>query len=540
MAKILFINPVVREEDEPRHVPYGIALLAAIAMDEGHQVQVYDENAWRKGPEVLEQVLQADQWDVIGLGGITTAYGSIKKIVQHARNSCPDALIVLGGGVLTSLPREMMGFLPQVDIGVIGEGFRTLSEILQKVDAGQCDWQNVDGTISRHPDSQGKTDELIISAQRSLLEDLDTLPYPAWDLFPLEEVYFPNSQVLFSEEGMLAKRRLDINASFGCSLICRYCYHLGIAGDMKYATDKNNELQISFDEPGNYSRVIRYHSPAYIVGLVKYAYDKYNIDFIGFLDENLMTMDQYSKRTWLNEICRLWIENGLQPTCIRDGVEHDENCTGVHWSGTSHATLCNPDTLKTMRNAGCSHLIYGYESFSPHVMKTIGKGATPKTNMRSFFWTLESGIRPIPNQIIGFPNEDFKAIYDNMDAWKKLGIVVKPFFATPYPGSEWFTVYRKKIEQQYDGDLEKYILDLGDATRITAIISHNFNAVELLGLRELMMNFDYKRIEEYEQYWRANHNIADGMASTLFKEPVKPVAEKATAISAPQQQLKQF
>src|SRR3954453_17332861 len=82
MAKVLFVNPVVRAEDVPRHVPYGIALLAAIAMEKGHLVQVYDENAWRKGPEVLKQVFEADDWQVIALGGITTAYGSIKRIVK--------------------------------------------------------------------------------------------------------------------------------------------------------------------------------------------------------------------------------------------------------------------------------------------------------------------------------------------------------------------------------------------------------------------------------------------------------------------------
>jgi len=143
-----------------------------------------------------------------------------------------------------------------------------------------------------------------------------------------------------------------------------------------------------------------------------------------------------------------------------------------------------------MRNFGCSHLVYGYESFAPHVMKTIGKGATPATNMRSFFWTLEAGIRPIPNQMIGFPNEDFESIYQNMQAWRQLGIVVKPFFTTPYPGSEWFYVYRDRIMEQYDGDLEAFIADLGDATEITTVISRNFNAVELLGLRELMLKFD--------------------------------------------------
>jgi radical SAM superfamily enzyme YgiQ (UPF0313 family) len=511
MAKVLFVNPRVREEDVPRHVPYGIALLASIAIDKGHLVQVYDENAWRKGPEVLKEVFEADDWDVIALGGITTAYGSVKTIVKQARELCPKAIIVVGGGMLTSLPREMMTWMPQVDVGVIGEAFITFPEVLEHIDRGSRDWHTIDGTISR------KDGKLFVSPQRELIHDLDVLPFPAWDLFPLEEVYFPNSQVLFSEAGMLASRRLDINASYGCSLICRYCYHLGIAGDMRYVTDESGEQNVEFDRPGGYSRSIRYHSPEYIIRLVKYAKEKYDINFVTFFDENLMTMDQYSGRTWLKEICRLWREEGLQPDYIREGRPLGTSWKGVHWSGTSHATLCNPEILKDMYSAGCTHLVYGYESFAPHVMKTVGKGATPKTNIRSFFWTLESGIRPIPNQIIGFPAEDFESIRQNMEAWKTLGIVVKPFFATPYPGSEWFTVYRKSIEEQYGGDLESFVLQLGDATSISAVISHNFNAVELLGLREMMLTWDYRRIDEYEKIWRKNHGLPAGAPSTLYK-----------------------
>jgi anaerobic magnesium-protoporphyrin IX monomethyl ester cyclase len=518
MAKVLFVNPIVREEDVPRHVPYGIGLLASIAIDKGHLVQVYDANAWRKGDDVLTQVLQADDWDVVALGGITTAYGSIKHIVAIARQICPKAVIILGGGVLTSLPREIMTFLPAVDVGVIGEAFITFPELLAMIDAGSTEWSKVHGTISRVKDG-----ELIVSPQRELLEDLDSLPYPAWDLFPLEEVYFPNSQVLFSEEGMLASRRLDLNVSYGCSLICRYCYHLGIAGDMRYVTDDNNNTSFEFDVPGTYSRTIRYHSPEYIVKMAKHIYDKYRVNFIGFLDENLMTMDKFSGRTWLKEICRLWHEYDLAPRPDTTPGAPEGAWHGIRWSGTSHATLATKEILKIMREAGCSHLVYGYESFSPHVMKTVGKGATPQTNIRSFFWTLEAGIRPIPNQIIGFPNEDFKSIRENMQAWKHLGIVVKPFFATPYPGSEWFAVYRKQIEQQYHGSLEAFVLDLGDATRITGVISHNFNAVELLGLRELMIAGADARIDEYEQIWRRNHCIADGQPSTLFiDQPKEP------------------
>jgi radical SAM superfamily enzyme YgiQ (UPF0313 family) len=215
----------------------------------------------------------------------------------------------------------------------------------------------------------------------------------------------------------------------------------------------------------------------------------------------------------MKEICRLWIEEDLQPSCVRDNVPHDVNCKGVHWSGTSHATLATQEVLQTMREAGCSHLVYGYESFSERVMKTIGKGATPKTNERSYRWTLEAGIRPIPNQIIGFPAEDFDSLLDNVRAWDRMGIIVKPFFATPYPGSEWYTTNKKRILEQYDGDLEAFLLDLGDATKVTAVISDRFNAVELYGLRELMVNRDYRRILEYARESGRNQVTNEDVAS---------------------------
>jgi len=541
MAKVLFINPTVREEDEPRHVPYGMALLAALAIREGHQVQVYDQNAWRLPDEVLREVLAADAWDVVATGGISTTYANVQKITNLAKELVPRALVVVGGGLLTSLPREMMQLLPSIDIGVVGEAFITFNEILAQVTSGQLAPERIDGIIYRTANG------LALTPARALVQNLDEfLPPPAHELFPLEEVYFKNSAVLFSEEGMTARRRLDINASYGCSLVCKFCFHLGIAGDMKYVSGDDGEIEVLFDAPGTYSRQIRYHSPRYIIDLVKSYQARYQVDFVSFLDENLMTMDTYSRHTWLSEICRLWIAEGLQPSCVRDGVPHDEHCQGVHWAGTSHATLCNLATMKTMRQAGCSHLLYGYESFSKQVMKRLGKGATPETNIRSFFWTIEAGIRPIPNQMIGFPTEDFDSLRDCMRAWERLGIVVKPFFSTPYPGSEWFHIYRDRILEQYDGDLEKFMYALGDATKVTANICHNFNAVELYGLRELMVNFDYRRLDEYEAIWKKAHPGEDAIAAAAAVEqsrrpsadvrrqrPPEPVAVSVTRQAGP-------
>lgn len=496
MTKILFINPIVREEDSPRHVPYGMALLTAICDRDNHQVQVYDANAWRLTDAELYQALQADNWDVVATGGITTSYAYIKKIVESTKEFSPQALMVVGGGMVTSMPREIMGIIPGIDLAVIGEAFETLPEILGKAERGEKDWSTVLGVAYRE-----ETGKIKLTPPRPLMEDIDVLPYPSWEMYPLD-IYWRNSRLLYSEEAFTSKRRLDINASYGCSLICRFCFHLGIAGDLQHVNGPEG-TDVAF----TYDRNIRYHSPRYIVDLVKHARDNFGIDFVLFLDENLMTMNAHSGWTWLPEIADLWIKEGLQPKCRREGTPHLEtNCDeGVHWGGTSHATLVKPELLDILYNSGCSQLLYGYESFSDRILKNLGKGTTSALNERSLKLTIESGIRPIPNQMIGFPDEFFDSIRDSIDAWDRLGIMCKPFFATPYPGSEWYYTYKDRILEQYGGDLEAFLLDLGDATKITAVISENFDAVELLGLRELMVNHDLKRINEYEKVWRQRH-----------------------------------
>ncbi len=522
MAKILFINPIVREEDVPRHIPYGIALLASIAIEKGHLVQIYDANAWRLPLNTIIEVCEADDWDAICIGGLTTTYNYIKKACKLIKQAAPQAQLVAGGGFLTSMPHEIFQWIPEIDVGCIGESFETFPEVLAKIDQKDFDYSTVKGVI--HRDLTGKS---FLTPVRPNIHELDDLPWPAWHLFPLD-IYFANSANLFSEESFTSKRRMDINGSFGCGLTCKYCWHLGTTGDMLIEENAEGDNDVVF----TYGRNIRYHSADYIVSMVKHLYDTYDIDFAAFIDENLMTMDVASKGVWLKELCAKWIEAGLQPTCRQQGIPHDENCKGVHWNGTSHAGLHRLDTLKIMFEAGCTHWVYGLESFDPTVLRNLGKGSNARKNMDSIATCLASGIKPIPNIIIGFPEESFESVKNTIEALIKLGITAKPHFATPYPGSEWYYHYKESILEQYHGDLERYIMDLGDASKITAIISHEFSAVQLLGLQQIVYLKDLRLLEQSRKHWA----VAQPHIKTLAKanesfnlKPLRiagPLAEK--------------
>ena len=501
--KILFVNPVVREEDVPRHIPYGMAILAEIARSKGHHVQVYDANAWRKSDDVLAQVYRADSWDVVCIGGLTTTYRFIKKACQLVAEVSPDSKLIVGGGFFTSMPRDIMEWIPNIYIGIIGEAYITFPEVLSAIDNKNNQWNGFLGIAYRESD-----DSINLNKERPNIDDLDTIPYPAWDLFPLEEIYFHNSDSLFSEEASVSKRRIDINASYGCNLVCRYCWHLGTTGDMVTTGDSSSDRDVTF----TYGRNIRYHSPDYIIKMVRYLKDKYDIDQVNFLDENLMTMDVYSKRTWLKEICEKWIEAGFQPESRSLGVPYDSvKNTGIFWSGTSHAALHRPDILELMYKAGCTHLVYGLESFDKKVLKQLGKGSTVKKNEESVGVCMESGIKPIPNIIIGFPEESFESVRNTINSLLKLGIHAKPHFATAYPGSEWYYKYKDSILEQYNGDLEAYILDLGDASKITATISHKFSAMDLLGLQHIVSVRDLRLLDLSEKHW---HKSDDSILPT--------------------------
>jgi anaerobic magnesium-protoporphyrin IX monomethyl ester cyclase len=502
-AKILFINPAIRESSEPKHVPYGELLVAACAEEWfGGKTALLDLNAIRS---VLKQsdidkeltvAVEEEPWDIVAIGGITTTYNSIKRSLKIIRPLI-DALIVIGGGGFTAQPYEWMTWLSEADAGIFGEAVQTIGDLMAH--CHDMDFRDVPGMMWR--DSQGK---LVMNRERHMIPDMDVLPLPKYDLAPLD-IYFKNSSMLVSEEAMTAKRRLDYVASIGCSLSCNFCFDLGLTG-FKIV---DQEVHFPRSHPTEVSRLNRWRSPERCVKDWKFMRDEYGCDFINLLDENLMTMNAVSpSRNWIEQISELCIKEGLQPQCVKDHEPHDpEKCQGLHFGGTSHASFVTPSALRAMRQMGFTYLDYGYESWDDRLLKYVRKGATLKTNVRSVIMTMRHAIRPIPNNIVGMEPEDFESIRRMMVAWEVLGIVVSPFLFTPYPGSDIYYRNRDRILKDYGGELELFVSTLNDATEPVVSISTNFTLQDILIYRFHMVRQDKDAIDQFENAWRRRHGL---------------------------------
>ena len=540
--RILFVNPIVRYFDYPRHVPIGILqLLAILERDYPRiQFQLYDANAHRVDDVArgtfpgLSRILLDDQYDIIAIGGLITAYNYIRQALRLAKQIQPHAATMAGGGFFSAIPNDIMELIPEIDYGIIGEAYQTLPELIQAHEAQQ-EPKHVRGIVYRNGN------ELVWTDPRELIPDMDWLPFPAYKYAPLE-IYFQHSGILMSEEAMKAKKRLDACMSLSCPFICRFCWDLGITSIRGLKKDTPGRVDVAAGRPGKES-IVRQHSAEYIGRYIQHLrasfseipYGEggegigYPIDFVAWVDENIVAHDVQTGRTWLREIeDELW-RRGLIAECLQKGVRHDaKECSGPHFGGTSHAGLATKELLTTLKRIGFTYLDYGLEHFSRRMLQQLGKGASPESNARAITLTLQAGIAPIPNQIIMMPGETWESLNEMLDAWEKTGIVNMPFICTPYPGAEWYEKYKPWILEQYGNSLEVFIRDLEDATKVTALLTRDFSPAEAVGIQHIFgqaaKTGDFKNARRLLQLSEACH-VAQGQALQTSRYPVSASAQ---------------
>ena len=317
VLKVLFVVPEIRLDSKPNHIPFWAGILAAIVEQKGGQVAILDLNALRTKyggkqvpSEIIVKEISSEKWDMVGIGGLTTTYARIKQLAPLIRKYSPDSLFVGGGGWSTYNPTEILELIPALDLIVIGEGEETFSELYDKVNNGSKDFESVSGLCLR--------DRVLgfkFTNPRALISDLNTIPYPAYDLLETD-IYFKSSSIPFSVDSFKSKRRSSAVWERGCPRGCTFCSHNGMSridlqniygeGDRKSG---EKLVRISDKENDTFQLPARWPTPEYAVNNVKLLKEKFDIDFVSIVDENMT-----SNLKWTKEFCDLYVKEGLDKT----------------------------------------------------------------------------------------------------------------------------------------------------------------------------------------------------------------------------------
>ena len=507
--KVLLIVPEIRLDSAPNHFPFWAGILAAIVEQKGGQVGILDLNALRVNYDSIQvpfneiaKEISSEKWDIIGIGGLTTTYSRIKQISPIIKKFAPDSLIVAGGGWSTYNPTEILQLVPEIDMIVIGEGEETFSELYDEINNGTNDFEKVNGLCIR--------DKILgykFTGPRALISDLNTIPYPAYDLMETE-IYFKYSSIPLSVDSYNSKRRVSTVWERGCPRGCTFCSHNGMSridlqniygeGDRK----KGEKLvRISDKENDTFQLPARWPTPEYAVNNVKLLKEKFNVDFISILDENMT-----SNLKWTQEFCDLYVKEGLDKI--------------VKWGtlGDAPSVAVKPEIITVMRDAGCSYISFGFESASDKVLnQDIQKGQL-RAHLQKTVDTLKNAkMMPITTFMIGNMHENINDLMETVDFWIQNGAEIDPFICTPYVGSPIFYDNKDFLLQQYDTKLklvadgktkvdektlqkwkllalDKFMTECGDATKYTATVSQYFTIPELFALKEFMHKHDTTRM----------------------------------------------
>jgi len=380
---------VVYDNDSYTHwFPHGLAYIAAILKKEGYYVEIYNQDMHHY-PEIhLTQYLDDNDFDVVGLNfiGGYYQYGKALKISKAINSSKKRPFYMIGGHGPSPEPDYFLK-KTEADVVVLGEGELTVIELLGAY-AKKTSFKNIKGIAYKDGN------KVIVNDRRPLIKDIDSLPFPAYELFPI--TYY---RLLRLPHANKSDFLMPVLSGRGCTFKCSFCYRM----DKGFRPRKNEG----------------------IIEEIKLLIKDYGITYISFSDELLMSSE---KR--VVGLCEDIIKNNLN----------------IKWECNGRLNYAKPKILKLMRKAGCVYINYGIEAMDDEVLRKMNKVLTTEIIIEGIENTLKSGISPGYNIIFGNIGDtketlrkgvEFLLKYDDSSELR----TIRP--VTPYPGSP---LYYKAIE----------------------------------------------------------------------------------------------
>jgi len=325
----------------------------------------------------LAQAARA-QADVVGIYSMLTMQ---EESIMFARHLRAETKLLVAGGPLPSCDPE--AFLDDFDVVVIGEGERTMVDLVQAHEAGNL-FTPIAGIAYRDGQNgerkSSKRDEnAVLTPARALAANLDDIPFPARELLP-------NERYIQYRRQKFGHSKTTVMTTRGCPFRCEFCSNavFGVSYRERSAANVVDEVELTLS--------------------LGYDYIHFADDVFTFNKERLL------------EICAEITRRGLS----------------FKWECLGRVDSITPELASAMKTAGCSRVFFGIESGNDDVLRLMNKRITVEQARSAVTAAREAGLNVGAFFIVCYPGETNETVLDTLRFAASLPLDYLSF-TMPYP-----------------------------------------------------------------------------------------------------------
>lgn len=379
--------------------PISLAYVAAALQKSGIDVSIYDDYTCGGNRESLFNFLEKTKPDVVGLTCVTPTANRTYEICTEIGERFPETERVLGNLHSTvfheSILRDNIA-----DIVVHGEGEETMVDLVNAL-ADERNLKSVPG-ISFMEDN-----DLVQTEPRPLVEDLDSLPFPAWKLFPIRKYRIFNFASVRRPGALILGSR-------GCPYNCNYC-SLKIMGRKRRRRSAKNIV----DEFEHLHSEFGYVQASFTDPIFPFSKEE-GIEF----SQALIKRDLHNKMVWVTET----------------RVDHVDE-----------------ELLRAMRVSGLRRIMYGFEAGDDATLENIEKRTTLDAARKAVEATRKAGVQIIGFFMMGVPGDTKESIDQTIRFAASLDIDFAKFTVfSPFPGTRIYEEFLENGKIPHTHDWERF------------------------------------------------------------------------------------
>ncbi len=368
--------------------PLGLLYLTSYIREySDHEVKICDARYHEYSLDAVEEIIREEKPDLVGITALSVEAEETHQIAARSKMAAPDAFTVVGGPYVTSDYTQVMKDT-NVDFAVIGEGERSFLQLINALEKGE-DFTQVREIAYREDGEVKKTDTL------EYIENLDELPYPAWDAIDLE-LYFRyrrRGKRTSSNQHQMKRRVLPIQTSRGCPFRCNYCHNL-------------------------FGKRLRYRTIENVIGELRLMKDTYGVEEIEIMDDTFNVDLNRAKA-----IFRRIIEEKFD--------------FKISFTNGLRADRFDDEILDLFKEAGVYRIVVAIESANPRIQKAIRKNVNLEKAREYIIKAVKRKFSVGAFFMIGFKDETEEEVLNTINWAVNTPLHTATFsIMTPFPNTD--------------------------------------------------------------------------------------------------------